>query len=48
MENIPQPADDTYTEGDCVRVYLPDEDVDAQYHGLVCEVVENNPDGLMN
>lgn len=46
MENIPQPADGPYSEGDRVRVYLSDDDLDAKYHGLVCEVVEDTPDDL--
>lgn len=29
-----------------MRIYLSEDDVDAQYHGLVCEVIEDNPDDL--
>jgi len=46
VENIPQPADEPYSPGDKVRIYLSDDDLDAQYHGLVCEVIEDNPDDL--
>jgi len=46
MENIPQPADQPYSEGDRVRVYLSDDDLDAKYHGLVCEIVKDQPDDL--
>jgi len=46
MENIPQPADEPYSPGDKVHIYLSDEDLDAQYYGLVCEVLEDNPDDL--
>jgi hypothetical protein len=46
MENIPQPADDPYSSGDRVRVYLSKDDPDAEYHGLVCEVIDVTPDDL--
>lgn len=46
MENIPQPATSAYETGDRVRIYLSDDDMDAQYHGLVCEVLEDEPDDL--
>lgn len=46
MENMPQPADQAYFEGYRVRVYLSDDDLDAKYYGLVCEVVEDQPDDL--
>lgn len=46
MENIPQSADRPYSEGDRVRIYLSPDDLDAKYHGLVCEVVEDAPDEL--
>lgn len=46
MENIPQPANQPYTEGNLVRIYLSDDDLDAQYHGLVCEIIEDTPDDL--
>jgi hypothetical protein len=46
MESIPQAADEAYSEGDCVRIYLPEDDPDARYHGLVCNVIEDIPDEL--
>lgn len=46
MENIPQPSESAYEEGDRVRIYLSDDDMDSQYHGLVCEIIEDEPDDL--
>ena len=46
MENIPQPADSTYEVGQRVRIYVSDDDIDAQYHGLVCEVIGDKLDDL--
>jgi len=46
MENIPQPSDTPYQVGQRVRIYLSDEDIDSQYHGLVCEVIADEPDAL--
>lgn len=46
MENIPQPADTPYAVGDTVRIYLGEDDTDARFHGLVCEIVEDVPDDL--
>lgn len=46
MENIPQPASSPYESGDRVRIYLSADDMDALYHGLVCEVLEDEPDDL--
>lgn len=46
MENIPQPSDSPYSEGDQVRIYLPEEDPDSIYHGLVCKVIRDQPDDL--
>jgi len=46
MEDIPQPADEPYSEGARVRVYLAEDDPDAQHHGRVCEVVERITDSL--
>ncbi|WP_336328543.1 hypothetical protein [Halovenus sp. HT40] len=46
MADIPHPSDSPYDTGDSVRIYLSEDDADAQYHGLVCEVVEDDPDGL--
>lgn len=46
MENIPQPSDTSYEVGQRVRIYLSDDDMDAQYHGLVCEIIGDEPDDL--
>lgn len=46
MENIPQSSDSPYELGQRVRIYLSDSDIDAQYHGLVCEVSGDDPDDL--
>ena len=46
MENIPQPSDSPYELGQRVRIYLSDEDIDSQYHGLVCEVMADKLDDL--
>jgi hypothetical protein len=46
MENIPQPSDSPYDVGQRVRIYLSDDDIDAQYHGLVCEIIGDEPDDL--
>lgn len=46
MENIPQPSDSPYKVGQRVRIYLGDDDIDSQYHGLVCEIIGNKPDDL--
>jgi hypothetical protein len=46
MEDIPQPATDPYALGDHVRVYLSESDTDVKYHGLVCEVISDEPDDL--
>jgi hypothetical protein len=46
MENIPQPSDSPYEVGKRVRIYLSGEDIDSQYHGLVCKVIADDPDGL--
>ena len=43
MENIPLPADSPYEVGDWVRIHLSDDDMDSQYHGLVCEVIDDIP-----
>ena len=46
MENIPQPSNSPYEKGERVRIYLSDNDVDSQYHGLACEVIADVPDDL--
>lgn len=40
MEDVPQPSRDQYSVGDQVQVYVGPTDLDSQYHGLVCEVVD--------
>jgi len=47
MENIAHPADQPYTEGDRVRVYLAESDTDSQHHGktgIVTDVLEDTLD----
>ena len=39
MEDIPQPASDSYTVGDRVKIYIGTNDPDSRYHGTVCEIV---------
>lgn len=46
MENIPQPSKSPYEVGDRVRIYLGSDDIDSIYHGLVCEVIGDEPDEL--
>jgi hypothetical protein len=46
MQDIPQPADDPYSPGDRVKIYIGPEDPDSQYHGLVCEILEVLKDDL--
>lgn len=46
MENIPQPAEEPYAEGDRVRIYLGTDDMDVGHHGRVCEVLDDHPDDL--
>jgi hypothetical protein len=46
MEDIPQPADEHYQEGDRVRIYLSESDADSEYHGVVCEVIGIDVDDL--
>jgi len=38
MEDISQPASDSYTVGDRVEIYIGSEDPDSRYHGVVCEI----------
>lgn len=45
------PQSDTHTDapyepGDTVRIVLPTDDVDADYTGTECEVIDNTPDDL--
>lgn len=46
MERIPQPADTPYTPGDNVTIHLADDDMDVEYHGVKCEVVNVTTDEL--
>ena len=46
MEDIPQPASDSYSVGDRVQIYTGSDDPDARYHGVVCEVVDVLTDDL--
>lgn len=46
MEDIPQPASNSYSVGDRVQVYIGSDDPDSQYHGIICEVVSVFPDDL--
>jgi len=46
MEDIPQPADDSYSVGDRVQVYIDSDDPDSRYHGITCEVVSVLTDDL--
>jgi hypothetical protein len=46
MEDIPQPANDPYSVGDHVQIYLASDDPDNQYHDIVCEIVEIHEDSL--
>lgn len=44
--NPPQPAAEPYSTGDSVTIYVADEDVDAEYHGTECIVVNRFTDDL--
>ncbi len=46
MDNIPQPANDSYSVGDRVQIYIGSDDPDSRYHGVVCEIVEVLTDDL--
>lgn len=46
MEDIPQPSSDSYSVGDRVQIHIGSDDLDAQYHGIVCEIVEVLTDDL--
>ena len=46
-----QPGTNTDTEaayepGDTVRIVIPDDDIDSDYTGTECEVIDNTPDDL--
>lgn len=42
----PQPAVEPYSTGDSVTVYVDEKDVDAEYHGTECTVVNRFTDDL--
>ena len=46
MEDVPQPAAEPYSPGDYVKIYLGHDDTDEAYHGTICEVIADRPDGL--
>ena len=46
MEDIPQPADEPYSPGDEVRIYLSKDDPDSRYHGKTGRVVDVLTDSL--
>ena len=46
MEDILQPSDESYAIGDQVRIYIGSDDLDSQYHGVVCEIIEIITDDL--
>ncbi|NNC25131.1 hypothetical protein HKX41_13405, partial [Salinisphaera sp. USBA-960] len=46
MEDIPNPATESYSVGDRVEIYLGEDDLDSRFHGLVCIVVDVMEDDL--
>ena len=46
MEDIPQPASDSYAVGDRVQIYISSDDPDSRYHGVVCKIIEVLTDDL--
>ena len=46
MDDVPQPASDSYSVGDRVQIYIDPDDPDVQYHGVVCEIIEILSDDL--
>ncbi len=46
MEDIPNPATESYSVGDRVEIYLGKDDLDSRFHGLVCIVVDVTEDNL--
>jgi hypothetical protein len=46
MEDVPQPADEAYSPGDEVRVYLSRDDADDEHHGETGTVVDVLEDDL--
>lgn len=46
MEDVPQPSDDPYEEGDEVQIYLGKDDPDGHLHGTRAIVVNRIRDSL--
>lgn len=46
MAEIPQPSPEPYAVGDHVRIYLSPDDLDDQFHDLVCRVIDVTTDNL--
>ena len=46
MEDVPQPADEPYSEGDEVRVYVAKDDTEAQFHGIRVIIINRFEDDL--
>ena len=46
MKNIPQPNDTPYEAGDLVQIHLGEDDADAEFHGLICVVIDHFRDDL--
>jgi len=46
LDDIPQPASETYSVSDVVRIYLGPDDPDSRYHRVRCEVTEVMADNL--
>ncbi|CAP15263.1 uncharacterized protein OE_6113F (plasmid) [Halobacterium salinarum R1] len=46
IEDIPQPASDSYSAGGRVQIYTGSDDPDSRYHGVVCVIVDVLTDGL--
>ncbi len=46
MEDVPQPAGESYEPGDRVQVYLSEDDPDAHHHGRVYVIEERITDSL--
>lgn len=44
MEDIPQPANEPYSEGDTMRVYIGPDDTDTEFHGTVGKAVDVRKD----
>ena len=46
MEDIPQPANEPYSVGDRVRVYIDPDDPDSRFYGEVYEILKVHADDL--